>query len=777
MAVSGISFKISVDTSEVSRSIKGAVTDVKGMTSSFDGVKKSSPFKALGTAAAGFAKSLAKGATVGLGFKAVSGAVNLVSSSVSGAISRIDTLNNSNKVFQNMSFSAKDTEKMMSALNKSITGLPTTLDSAVQGVQMLAASTGDIGKSEKVFSAINNSVIGFGGTADMVNNAIMQLSQLPMDGPLDAETWNSLRNSGLTPVLNAIAKESGMSMNELKTAFGSGQLTVEDFQDAMIKLNEKGGGGLASLQNIAKDATAGISTSISIMKTAVVRGVAAVIDGFDNFLKQVTGMGLADIFSGIGKGMETGLKAVVPLLDGLVPIAKTAFTAFKDGFNAVLNFIQPLITKIGEFVTAFSKTSEASTIFSSVVEGIKCYMGMLVDYWTGIFSGDNSVFNSFTRIFAAIKTIAVPILQDAISFIQGIISQLTAFWDENGQQIIAAVQTVFSMVASIIEFVMPAVQSIIESVWGNIKGVIQGALDVILGLVKIFASVFTGDWSGLWEGIKQLFSGAVNFLWNLWNLLAMGKILGGIKSFVSAGITSIKNLCTNMINAFKGALTTTGNIWNAIKTAVSTAINGAKSIVSSVVNSVKSTVSSVWNGIKSTTSSVWNGIKSAMTSPITAAKNTIAGIINRVKSLFNFKLKFPSVSIPHIPLPHFSISGSFNPLKGQLPKIGIDWYQTGGIFTGASVIGVGENGDEAVVPLSNKSRMAPFAKAVSDMMKDEDSGGGVGGLSSGVLQPVQLTYIAQLDKKVLFKDNVDYMIEVTQQAQRSRARRQGKRTF
>ena len=57
---------------------------------------------------------------------------------------------------------------------------------------------------------------------------------------------------------------------------------------------------------------------------------------------------------------------------------------------------------------------------------------------------------------------------------------------------------------------------------------------------------------------------------------------------------------------------------------------------------------------------------------------------------------------------------SLNPL--QVPKFDIGWHQAGGIFTGPSVIGVGENGDEAVLPLSNKRRMKPFANAVASMI-------------------------------------------------------------
>lgn len=197
------------------------------------------------------------------------------------------------------------------------------------------------------------------------------------------------------------------------------------------------------------------------------------------------------------------------------------------------------------------------------------------------------------------------------------------------------------------------IKAVFETIWNVIKTIVTTAINVVKAVIQTVMAVIRGDWQGAWNGIKSIFS----------------------------------------------------SVWD-----------GMKSIASSVGNGIKSIVTNTWNGIKSVTTSVWNAIKTAMTTPIEAAKNVIKGIVDTVKSLFNFKLSFPPISIPHIPLPHFSISGSFNPLKGQIPSIGINWYATGGIFTGASVIGVGEAGDEAVVPLSNKAKMKPFAEAISSFL-------------------------------------------------------------
>lgn len=129
---------------------------------------------------------------------------------------------------------------------------------------------------------------------------------------------------------------------------------------------------------------------------------------------------------------------------------------------------------------------------------------------------------------------------------------------------------------------------------------------------------------------------------------------------------------------------------------------------------------SAFNGLKGKVSSIWNGIKTAMVTPIQNAFNRIKNFITKLKNIFS-KLK---LKLPKFKLPHFSVKGGKAPFglggKGSMPSISVKWYKQGGIFDNPSLVGIGEAGPEAVVPLSG-SQMRPFAKAIADNM----NGGGI----------------------------------------------------
>ena len=248
---------------------------------------------------------------------------------------------------------------------------------------------------------------------------------------------------------------------------------------------------------------------------------------------------------------------------------------------------------------------------------------------------------------------------------------------------------------------------IFEGAFSFISTVLSTVLDHILNVVDFFIAVFHGDWSAAWEAVKNIFT-------NLWEgiLSVLSTILETMKGVLDAVLgwfgssweqawTAIKTFFVNIWTGIKDFFV---NTWNSIKTTVSNIVDGIKTKISTVFTAVKTTVSDIFNGIKDTATTVWNNIKNAITTPIEAAKEKVKSVIDSIKGFFSgLKLE-----LPHIKLPHFSISGTLSLSPPSVPHLNIDWYKEGGIMlnptifgmNGSSLMAGGEAGAEAILPLS-----------------------------------------------------------------------------
>lgn len=199
-------------------------------------------------------------------------------------------------------------------------------------------------------------------------------------------------------------------------------------------------------------------------------------------------------------------------------------------------------------------------------------------------------------------------------------------------------------------------------------------------------------------------------------------LMSHISNFVQSAATKLESLANN-ITGPKVKAWAVATIPKLLKAAGDLLGKFATGLVTNIPKIIKAVGRIGLEIIKGLGSAIWpkitaaaNGIKEKFLAPINSLKEKIKSVIDKIKGFFSFK-----ISKPHIPLPHFSISPAGwkigDLLKGSLPKLGISWYAKGGIAT-SPVIGVGEAGPEAILPLD------PFWRKMDQMIEATRHGSG-----------------------------------------------------
>ena len=233
---------------------------------------------------------------------------------------------------------------------------------------------------------------------------------------------------------------------------------------------------------------------------------------------------------------------------------------------------------------------------------------------------------------------------------------------------------------------------------GNLDPKVLTIIGAVAGVVAVIAPVllFLGKLAFAISSIMTLVSTIGPVIGGA--LAAAAPIVAVIAGIIALGVLLYKNW-DKIKERAQILVATVKSDFQALKKIVTTVWNNIKTAVSNAVNTIKTKVTTAFNAIKKTVTAIWNGIKTAITHPIQTAVALVRAAINKIKSIINGA----HLSLPKFKLPHFKISGGKLPWgiggKGTAPKISVDWYAQGGIFDRASIIGVGEAGAEAVVPL------------------------------------------------------------------------------
>ena len=580
---------------------------------------------------------IAKGVGV---FKLVDSAVGLVRNSLDGAINRFDTLNKYPVVMQALGYSASDVDKSMAKLNKGIDGLPTSLDEIVSNTQQLAISTGSLTKGTDTAIALNNAFLASGASTADASRGMQQYVQMLSKGTVDMQSWRSIQETmpiAMDKVAKSFKDQGVNSVSELYDALQSGKITFDDFNNRLIKLN----GGVGGFAELAKKNSAGIKTSFSNVKTAVVKGLENVLSAIDNGMKSA---GLGSIAENFDK-----LKIVV-----------------NQVFSAITKAIPPVISVIATFIKLIGNIINALKPFLPVLLPIITTWGAFMVQLKGVgavVKTFNQVKSAITGVMSTIKILFAIMAANPITVIIGLIAALVVgfiyfwntsedfrnFWKGLWEGIKKAVDTAVKGIQS----AWNATVKWFSDTWNNIKsgakglwdGTIQGAKDAVdsvknawNGIKEWFSNLWKGTTSGLasaWdsvtttlapfvETIKSIFQPILEFFSGLWGQVQtiFGSAWEIIKTVVMGPVLLLIDLITGNFNQFKEDFSM---LWQTLCTSIQTIVSTFVQIVVGFFTAWGQTVSNIWTTIVNTVQNLWSAFTTWV---INMAKSIVDGIVN-----------------------------------------------------------------------------------------------------------------------------------------------------
>lgn len=228
-----------------------------------------------------------------------------------------------------------------------------------------------------------------------------------------------------------------------------------------------------------------------------------------------------------------------------------------------------------------------------------------------------------------------------------------------------------------------------------------------------------GSWLGDkfqqgWDAISNTFSKLGSWFGDRWN--ESKDALAEANTWLGEKFQSGRD---KVNSAFEKVGSWFGDRWNDIKDGVKEAdawfgekFESAKEKTQNPFQKIGSWFSERWNDIQNALKEIPNWFKNLFNDAMENAKSIVKSGIDKLKSFFNFDW-----SLPKIKLPHFNISGSFSLNPPRIPSFSVDWYARGGVFNSPSIIGVGEAGQEAVMPLErNTGWISTLAQKVAERM-------------------------------------------------------------
>lgn len=610
-----------------------------------------------------------KSIVAGVGItKAIGATMNVLSSSFDGAINRFDTMQSYPKVMKSLEFSIEQSQKSVAKLNQSVQGLPTNLADVVTTSKSLAAVTSNIDKATDTTIALNHAFLASGSSSEDASRGLQQYSQMLAKGTVDMQSWRTLQET-MAPALTKVAKKLGITSgnaNELYDALQNGTITFDQFNDAMIECDTETGG----FAETALEASKGIKTSMTNIKSAVQNLEQGFLSAMNNMLKSKAMGGLVDNLekikskiydfrNSIMESKDDGLtwdfkpgvlENVSKAMDWLADRANNAkamVQQFYDGFmktDAVQNAIT-LFDKVKDAIGNVMDKLQDSKVFEqlgqdigNIIAKVEDVTGKIADFIANLKTEDVKRFASAVKLLAG-AFVAIKVGSKVSSMISGvvgtakggysklksIIDKIRGLGEKPTQEIPGQLPQNGTPSDGIGDATMRTAQKtskaaqIINSAFEGISNVITSVCEGVKGIITGLGEAISTAFQGIGQGVKSALEG-------------VGTVIESLGTAIS---TVAQGIGQGLATAFTGLGTAIAMVppttWLALAAAI-LATGAAMALVGSqgeglqmVLQGVADVVSAFGPVIKE----VFEGISGV----ITSFGETVSGILNSVSGV------------------------------------------------------------------------------------------------------------------------------------------------
>lgn len=315
-------------------------------------------------------KAVLGGALVG---GAITKGIGAITGSIGSAVSRFDTLNNAPKVLSSMGFAAEDAAKSSDLLKNGIDGLPTKLQDITTHAQGLSVIKGNAEAGARSALAVNNALLSSNATAEKVEQGMYAYNNAMAVGKMELDQYKTLTTS-MPGAMQKVSKAFGVAKGDtmgLYKKMESGEVTMKQFDAAMIKASESSGG----FSETAKTATKGIGTSMKNLANTVSNNVEKTIRTLNDAMKKAGKGEISDFIDNIKKGVGEAFNMFNNVLSNVIPKIVEFIDNNKGLFESIGSVIKAVAPVAGTFLAASGGALAFSKAIGTLMKGLNLIKG------------------------------------------------------------------------------------------------------------------------------------------------------------------------------------------------------------------------------------------------------------------------------------------------------------------------------------------------------------------------------------------------------------------